>query len=87
MERNLNPRRLKQSEPTEVEYSVTEFEYGIIQKFRMLDARGKKTVLTTLNNEYEYARQAASEFLAAHGAVKLTEEQKETIEVWSDDNG
>lgn len=67
MERNLNSKRLKQNEPSEIEYNVTEFEYGLIQKFRMLDARGKKTVLTTLNNEYEYARQANVEELAARG--------------------
>ena len=71
---------------------ISKEEFTVIRKLRFLDDRGKQTVLSTLEREYEFCKKSrgvmdSEEFLAAHGAVKLTDEQKETIEVWSDDNG
>lgn len=67
-----------------IKQKITETEFLLIKKFRALDERGQRAVMSTLETEYKYARKAKNEFLAAHGAVKLTEEQKREMKKWSD---
>lgn len=69
---------------------VSKEEFEILKKFRTLDARGKANVMTVLNNEYQFVKESqgiidSEEFLAAHGAVKLTEEQKQEIQKFKED--
>ena len=89
MERTSDADRFRQTakvwnEAHPIKQKITETEFLLIKKFRALDERGQRAVLSTLDAEYKYARKAKNEFLAAHGAVKLTEEQKHEIKKWSD---